>query len=202
MKIVGKLHVESDYKIRYTIIIGLKSLISLATWEGVLVVMLMMFAGFIGKEEIGMGNAPHSMNIVSQKYDPSLDFHVTMYDNLPYKRDADYCNAEKIALYSGKIIKYYLCMNQTEGKLIDNKDSEIEQILANIKLEEQSRIVHREPEVVNNTDNSGVTPEQIRTLLDDQGIPLDETISGTDDDENDIDASEDSINAFSDVEDW
>lgn len=145
-----------------------------------------------------MGNTPCSMNMISQKYDPSLDFHVTMYDNLPYRRDAEYCNIEKVALYSGKIIKYYLCINQGERRLIDNKDSEIEQILADIKLEEQKRMVQKEPDVVKISEDSDVTPEQIQSLLDDQDISFDEPPS----EENAIDASEDSINAFSDVEDW
>ena len=55
----------------------------------------------------------------SLKYETGLDYPITMYDHLPYQRDSDYCNAEKIGLSTGKIIKYYLCNNETEPLTIN-----------------------------------------------------------------------------------
>lgn len=147
-----------------------------------------------------MGNAARSMNIVSQKYDATLDYHVTMYDNLPYKRDAEYCNIEKVALYSGRVIKYYACANQPDCVLIDNKDNQMEQILARLQLEMESLKAHQEPEVLNAVPSDEVTAEQIQSLLDDKNDTPNREISEEDD--NLTDAPEDAVNAFSDVEDW
>ena len=60
---------------------------------------------------------PFVSNIISHKYDTALDFHITMYDNLPYQRDSDYCNAEKLGLISGQVIKFYLYIRQPENFL-------------------------------------------------------------------------------------
>lgn len=148
-----------------------------------------------------MGNSPRPMNIISQKYDATLDYHVTMYDNLPYKRDTDYCNVEKVALYSGRVIKFYLCMNQQEKILIDNKDDQIEQILEEIRLAEKKRLANAVTDTVRIADSTEVTQEQIQSLLDDnkslEDFSADEAI-----DDNDVDAAENAVNAFSDVEDW
>lgn len=142
---------------------------------------------------------PYVSNILSHKYDTALDFHVTMYDAMPYQRDSDYCNAQKIAMYSGKVIKYYLYFRSTDVFPVDNKDSEIEDILKQIQADNAKRTF---PNAVVRAVASGedVTDRQIQTLLDDrtEDIPFDEDF----DDENDIDAPPDSVNAFADVEDW
>lgn len=135
----------------------------------------------------------HSMydNIISAKYDGSLDHPITMYDKLPYQRDSDYCNAEKLTLESGMIIKYYLCLNQMEACPINNHDDEIESILSAIQLQEQQRkieIAAQEP--ANTETQDGITPEQIQTLLKDP-----------DEDEEEPDLS-DAVNPFENVEDW
>lgn len=135
----------------------------------------------------------HSMydNIISAKYDGSLDHPITMYDKLPYQRDSDYCNAEKLTLESGMIIKYYLCLNQMEACPINNHDDEIESILSAIQLQEQQRkieIAAQEPATTETQD--GITPEQIQTLLKDP-----------DEDEEEPDLS-DAVNPFENVEDW
>ena len=145
-----------------------------------------------------MQNGPQPTNIVSNKYDSFLDFHVTMYDNLPYQRDADYCNIEKVALYSGRVIKYYLCVNQPERVPIDNKDDQIEQILESVLAEERKRLAERKTEVVKITGEDEVTQEQIQTLLDENGNAFSEGEAGRDK----MDAVEETVNAFSDVEDW
>lgn len=139
-------------------------------------------------------STPFVSNIISQKYDTALDFHVTMYDNLPYQRDSDYCNIEKVTLVSGHIIKYYLCFNQPESFLVNNKDDEIEQILANAAIIEKEYASHREQASLETSDDIDVTPEQIQTLLDDNGISTEE--------EDELAASANAVNAFADVEDW
>ena len=136
---------------------------------------------------------PFVSNIISQKYDTALDFHVTMYDKLPYQRDSDYCNVEKLALVSGRVIKYYLYINQPESFSINNKDDEIEDILAKAAVVENNYTSTRKRFVADSSSEE-VTQEQIQTLLDDQDSFFEE--------DNDIDAPANSVNAFADVEDW
>lgn len=132
-------------------------------------------------------------DMISAKYESKLDYPITMYDNLPYQRDSDYCNAEKLTLQSGKIIKYYLCLNQTEQYAIDNRDDEIEQILATIQAEERKRIEVVQPEPKAPDHGDGITPEQIQTLLEDQEEDAPEPPEP---------APDTVINAFEGVEDW
>ena len=137
----------------------------------------------------------YASNIVSHKYDTALDFHVTMYDNLPYQRDSDYCNEQKRALVSGRVIKFYLYMCQPEKFLIDNKDDEIEEILARIQAARPKHIsAHKVPKLPTEAD-SGVTQEQIQTLLEDDAPEKQP-------DDNPLDAPLNSVNAFANVEDW
>lgn len=42
-------------------------------------------------------------------YDKTLEVNLTMYDNMPYKRDDSICNRSTVRLISGNIIKYYRC---------------------------------------------------------------------------------------------
>ena len=143
---------------------------------------------------------PFVTNVLSNKYDTALDFHVTMYDNLPYQRDSDYCNIEKVTLISGRVIKFYLCLNQPDFFAIDNKDDIIEDILAEAQIEKKQYDATKRKQLTDKTANSGVSEEQIQTLLDDHGEPMagyDET-----DEDNELAAPEDSVNAFADVEDW
>lgn len=134
----------------------------------------------------------HSMydNIISAKFDSSMDHPISMYDMLPYQRDSDYCNAEKLTLESGRIIKYYLCLNQSEACPINNHDDEIESILSAIQIKEQQRIqiTAQEPDTAEM--QYGITPEQIQTLLKDP-----------DEEEEEPDLSN-AVNPFEDVEDW
>jgi len=153
------------------------------------------------KEESRMSE-PFVSNIISAKYDTALDFHVTMYDKLPYQRDSDYCNAEKLALISGRVIKYYLYCNQPEKFLIDNKDDVIDEILANAAIEEKKYHLQKAGSAASITNKEQVTPEQIQTLLDDQeNASFDDAGNGYDDDD-ELAAPANAVNAFEDVEDW
>lgn len=137
--------------------------------------------------------------LVSQKYDEAMDYHITMYDNLPYARDADFCGEQQIAMYSGHIIKYYLCINEDTAFEVNNHDDEIEEILAAVQQNEFV-IKQKNPSRLSKskTDTeSGITQEQIRTLLKDQDS---NTESGYDSDDNL--ANENAVNAFEGVEDW
>lgn len=143
---------------------------------------------------------PFVSNVISQKYDTALDFHVTMYDSLPYQRDSDYCNAEKLCLVSGQVIKYYLCLNQPAFFAIDNKDDQIQKILAREAERMKAAPAPHAITAEDSSEESVITPEQIQTLLDDQeelpDIPL------SDDMADDVDAPEHAVNTFADVEDW
>lgn len=138
---------------------------------------------------------PFVSNVISQKYDTALDFHVTMYDNLPYERDSDYCNIEKLALVSGRVIKFYLYYyNQPEIFTVDNQDDKIEEFFARAKAAPANKHSSRIASAISSSDQVEVTPEQIQTLLDDR-----EDASFAEDD---FDAPTDAVNAFADVEDW
>lgn len=139
--------------------------------------------------------------LVSRKYDEALDFHITMYDNLPYERDSDFCGVQQIAMYSGHIIKYYLCLNEEEAFEVNNHDDEIEEILAAARQKEYERTKtpaarHSRRKV---QEESGITQEQIRTLLKDQDTDVEVPPSDYDDDNL---ANENAVDAFAGVEDW
>ena len=144
---------------------------------------------------------PFVTNVLSNKYDTALDFHVTMYDKLPYERDSDYCNIEKVAISSGKVIKYFLYMNQPEVVIIDNKDEEFEQYLLELKLKYQKqKALSDSPSSESEFPSGEVTDEQIQTLLDDQD-GHDSASFGEENSEEDA-SLENTTNPFADVEDW
>ena len=134
----------------------------------------------------------------SLKYEATLEYPISMYDKLPYKRDSDYCNAEHIGLTCGKIIKYFLCLNQMEGFPVDNHDEEIQQILAEIQRREQERLLalKNKAEVVESSDE--ITEKQIQTLLEDQ----EEEEKDKSPEDTPSESLSDSTNPFADVEDW
>jgi len=150
--------------------------------------------------EVDMGE-PFVTNVLSNKYDTALDFHVTMYDKLPYERDSDYCNVEKVALNSGKVIKYFLYMNQPGVVVIDNKDEEFEQYLLELQMKYQKqKALNNAASSVSQLPSDEVTDEQIQTLLDDQeeNAPA----SFAEEDSEDEISLENTVNPFADVEDW
>ena len=132
--------------------------------------------------------------MVSHKYDASLDFHVTMYDNLPYQRDSERCGAGQLGMYSGHILKYYYWINQKEPYQINNRDAEIEHFLAAARAKHSTRIRPSDIDVIDDTD--GITQEQIQTLLEDN--------EQYDNNEENLDVFPDrpTVDAFADVEDW
>ncbi len=104
---------------------------------------------------------------ISKKYDGTLDYGIEMYDNLPYQRNSDVCNSSTVALYSGHIIKYYLCNNEEDAYPINNRDDEIQAILRHAREEAEKRQTEdTEPEVIG--DPSEITDEQIQALTTDQ----------------------------------
>lgn len=137
---------------------------------------------------------PFVSNVMSNKYDTALDFHVSMYDELPYQRDSDYCNREKLTLHSSSLMKLYMFEN--EASIIDNGDEHMEAYLSELLLKEanQSRISSASRARAE-TESSGVTEKQIQTLLDDNGNPMNQA-----DDEGE--ALGNTTNPFADVEDW
>lgn len=142
-----------------------------------------------------MGNIyNYNCGPISNKYDSTLDYHVTMYDNLPYKRNAELCGAQQLGMYSGHIVKYYLCINNEEKFKVNNQDDKIQEILAKIKSENISKISENDTEVIDNDNTDGITQEQIQTLLDDP--------EASEDNSSDNDAPSNAINAFEGVEDW
>lgn len=133
---------------------------------------------------------PFVSNVLSNKYDTALDFHITMYDELPYQRDSDYCGREQIMMHSKKLMKYYVYMYE-DVSVIDNGDETIENYLAELQSGEHGQAklsgsVQRKIE--KNSDE--VTDEQIKSLLDDNDVSAEpETVVVNND-------------PFAGVEDW
>lgn len=130
---------------------------------------------------------------ISKKYDGTLDYGIEMYDNLPYQRNSDVCNGSTVALYSGHIIKYYLCNNEEDAYPINNRDDEIQAILLHAREEAEKRQTEdAEPEVIG--DPSEITDEQIQALTTDQS-------SDNDSAEAEPAGTQEVVN-LDDIEDW
>lgn len=130
---------------------------------------------------------------ISKKYDGTLDYGIEMYDNLPYQRNSDVCNGSTVALYSGHIIKYYLCNNEEDAYPINNRDDEIQAILLHAREEAEKRQTEdTEPEVIG--DPSEITDEQIQALTTDQ--------SSDDDGAETEPAGTPEVVNLDDIEDW
>ena len=130
---------------------------------------------------------------ISKKYDGTLDYGIEMYDNLPYQRNSDVCNGSTVALYSGHIIKYYLCNNEEDAYPINNRDDEIQAILLHAREEAEKRQTEdAEPEVIG--DPSEITDEQIQALTTDQ--------SSDDDGAETEPAGTPEVVNLDDIEDW
>ena len=147
-----------------------------------------------------MGNIYDSKPI-SNKYDGTLDYRITMYDNLPYKRDSEFCGAQQIALYSGHGIKYYLCINNEDTFKINNHDDNIQEILSNESKKQLKKISEKESEVIDNDNPNGITQEQIKTLLDDPDVSANSSADLQSDNTPD-DSLNNTVNAFEGDEDW
>lgn len=141
---------------------------------------------------------------ISNKYDGALDYRITMYDNLPYKRDAEFCGAQQIALYSGHVIKYYLCINNEDTFKINNHDDNIQEILSNESKKQLNKISEKKEEVFDNDSSNEITQEQIKTLLDDPDNPdaSDNSSADLQSDNTPDDSLNNTSNAFEGVEDW
>ena len=62
---------------------------------------------------------------------------MSMYDNLPYQRDSDKCNAGALALYSGNILKYYQCSLGEVLEITDMDKLAVTKIQAYLKREQE-----------------------------------------------------------------
>lgn len=140
----------------------------------------------------------YSFQPISNKYDSSLDYNITMYDNLPYKRNAELCGAKQLGLYSGHIVKYYLCINHNDAYKVNNHDDNIREILAKAKAKQEKISIKQKEQALNDTTDNRITPEQIQTLLDDRQ----EVVNPESFDISDVDAPEATPNAFAGIEDW
>lgn len=157
-------------------------------------------------------NNLHMSEILSSKYDVHLDYQITMYDQLPYKRNPDLCGKQNIAMYSGHIIKYYMCDNNTNQFKVDNRDGQIRSILAEIEANTAVRPTVENFSSVSQNDPDGISQEQIQTLLDDKpdtggnDMSADDfsmnDFSADDFDENEPNPSIPTVDAFAGIEDW
>lgn len=152
-------------------------------------------------------NNLHISEILSSKYDVHLDYQITMYDQLPYKRNADLCGEQNIAMYSGHIIKYYMCDNNQNQFKVDNRDDQIKAILAEIEAHSVVKPSLEDISDVSQNNPDGISQEQIKTLLDDNAS-TDNTSTNTDSfsaddiDDNEPNPSIPTVDAFAGIEDW
>lgn len=58
---------------------------------------------------------------ISKHYDHNLEYSVNIYDHLPYTRDIVLCGADKVAVCSGNVVKYY-SYKENPPCIIDNQD--------------------------------------------------------------------------------
>ncbi len=106
-------------------------------------------------------------------FDLSMIEDTSMYDHLPYKRDAERCNIGSVALYSGNVVKYYRCSLGDTLELADMDELAVEKIQNYIKREkERLASFESEPEVIDSYDDeynsNELSDEQIAGLLGDK----------------------------------
>ena len=79
-----------------------------------------------------------------QPYDTTLEENMSMYDKLPYKRNAEMCNASTLAIESGNLVKYYRCA-PAETKEIKTQDDKFKSIVsAHIQeYEKNIKLMHK-----------------------------------------------------------
>lgn len=151
-------------------------------------------------------NNLHMSEILSSKYDVHLDYQITMYDQLPYKRNADLCGEQNIAMYSGHVIKYYMCDNKEKQFAVDNHDKQIKAILAQIEADSVVKPTADDIEDTSSNEPDGISQEQIQTLLDDnpENISVEEfdSFGNSDVDDNEPNPSIPTVDAFAGIEDW
>ena len=103
-------------------------------------------------------------------FDLSMGDDMSMYDNLPYQRDSDKCNAGALALYSGNILKYYRC---SLGEVLELNDMDNLAVLKiqNYLKREQARLspsdINGIDVISNDEDENGLSMEQLEYLIGD-----------------------------------
>ena len=102
-------------------------------------------------------------------FDLSMIEDTSMYDHLPYQRDADICNIGSVALCSGNLLKHYRCAFGDTLELTDMDKLAVEKIQEYIEREqERLGLSGEEPEVVDSYEddyNDELSEEQIASLL-------------------------------------
>ena len=68
-------------------------------------------------------------------FDSSMIEDTSMYDHLPYQRDADICNIGSVALCSGNLLKHYRCAFGDTLELTDMDKLAVEKIQEYIERE-------------------------------------------------------------------
>lgn len=67
------------------------------------------------------------------QYDSSLEEDITLYDHLPYERNLAVCGNDRIATYSGNVVKYATYREKDKVE-VANRD---EMLLARIQKEKE-----------------------------------------------------------------
>jgi hypothetical protein len=102
------------------------------------------------------------MTNLHQKYDTSMEHQITLYDHLPYQRNIDLCNSDSISLYSGHVIKYFLCIESKKPYIISNHDQ------AAWEAQEKKDIETNISRVISMSSPQNITDAQIAALTEDR----------------------------------
>lgn len=112
-------------------------------------------------------------------YDSALEDNLSMYDKLPYQRDANLCNRDSLGLVSGNILKNYRC-KMNEPYEVKNMDDIITYKIAEVfqNNPDMNEIADDEKDVM-------VEDNLVEALTTDQEFPLnyEEFANYTEDDE-------------------
>lgn len=97
-------------------------------------------------------------------FDSSSSDHLSMYDNLPYKRNSDVCNKSAVTKESGNILKFYRC-NVDKAYEVSNRDEYTYKMLSRLKREQNPSV--REESTVAEVlpPSGGITEEQMDELF-------------------------------------
>lgn len=109
------------------------------------------------------------------RFDKHYESCSQLYDNLPYERDYDACNGPMKDSKSGNIVKYYLYQLKDASYTIKDKPELMAKRIQQYREEMVGMEAKQEVEDMPKPSDSGITSEQMESLLADQDEETDES---------------------------
>lgn len=97
-------------------------------------------------------------------FDSSSTDHLSMYDNLPYKRNSDVCNGEAVTKETGNVLKFYRCRLENPYE-ISNRDDSTYKMLSKLRKEQTPSAPSENTEPEAAPVSNGITEEQMDELF-------------------------------------